>query len=380
MLNRRDTQNPEGGGSEVYLESIARGLVLRGHDVTIFCGSHDRAGAEEDLAGVRMVRAGSKLGVHKEAIRLLRRGDLGSPDVIVDVQNGIPFFAKLAAPRVPIVVLVHHTHREQWPVVYGPVRARIGWLLESQVAPRVYRRNTYVAVSEDTRAELGRLGVDPRRIEVIHNGTDHLLDDAIDPEALPDSDPDVAPRILVLGRLVPHKQVEHVFAAAAELRVSHTDLTVSVVGDGWWEPQLRIAAKRYGVDDIVEFPGFVSEADKHHELSRAWVLALPSLKEGWGIVVMEAARHGVPSIGYRSAGGVAESIADRETGLLVDSSVVSFTNGLRQLLNDPGLRLKLGDAARQRSQGFSWDDSVSRFEQLLARVCGKGNPVDPSVR
>ena len=73
-----------------------------------------------------------------------------------------------------------------------------------------------------------------------------------------------------------------------------------------------------GLQDAVEFRGHVSEADKHAAYDEAWVLALPSLKEGWGLVVGEAAAHGVPTVAYRSAGGPTESVQDEALGLLVD--------------------------------------------------------------
>ena len=58
-------------------------------------------------------------------------------------------------------------------------------------------------------------------------------------------------------------------------------LRITIVGDGWWQDRLEAEAGRLGVEDIVMFTGFVSEQDKHEMLSQAWVLAMPSLKEGW---------------------------------------------------------------------------------------------------
>jgi len=362
FCNWRDTRNPEGGGSEVYVENVATALAIAGHDVTILCAAHDNAPADEVVDGVRFVRRGSKLGVYPHVFlrQLLRR--LGRFDVVVDVQNGIPFGSTLTG-RTPVVVLVHHVHREQWPVVYGPVRAKIGWALESQVAPWLYRRSHYVAVSQATRNELVELGVDASRIDVVHNGVERPVRDA---------EPAAHPRILVLGRLVPHKRVEHVLAAAAELRSDHPDLRVAVVGDGWWAPELVAEAERLGVTDLVEFVGFADEETKHLELSRAWVLALPSLKEGWGLVVMEAAGYAVPSVGYSAAGGVAESVVDGVTGLLADDPA-SFTDALRRLLDDPALRLRLGGAAAARTWEFGWDTAARSFAGVLARATGLGD-------
>ncbi|MGB8021836.1 MAG: glycosyltransferase family 4 protein [Candidatus Nanopelagicales bacterium] len=365
FLNWRDCQNPEAGGSEVYVETVARALAAGGNDVSLFAAAFPGAESEQAVGGVRVVRGGSKLTVYPTALRALAGGALGRPDVVVDVQNGIPFGSRLVS-GVPTVVLVHHVHREQWPVVYGPVRSRIGWWAESRVAPRLYRGSQYVAVSEATRSELAGLGVDRGRIEVVRNGVQ-----ASPPRCALRSS---TPRVLVLGRLVPHKQVEHVIRAAAALRAHVPGLRVSVVGDGWWRDEARAEASRVGAADIVEFHGFVDDATKQRELARAWVLAVPSLKEGWGLVVTEAAAHEVPSIAYRSAGGVTESIGHGESGLLVDGGEEGFTAALRRVLLDDGLRAALARGAAHRAAALSWQATADAFGEVLGRVIGR--PVD----
>ena len=358
ILNWRDTANPEGGGSEVYIEEIARRLVRRGHAVTLVCAAHGAAPSLEVREGVRIIRRGTKLTVYREARRLLRSGALGDVDVVVDTQNGIPFLSPWAT-GVPVVVLVHHVHREQWPVVYDPVRARIGWWIESRVAPQVYRDCHYIAVSGSTADELVELGVDRARIAVVHNG----VTGAPPHEALAR---DPQPRVLVLGRLVPHKRVEHVLHAAGRLRARFPGLRVAVVGDGWWAPELVQAATAAGVTDLIEFAGHVSEIEKAQQLERAWVLALPSLKEGWGLAVLEAAASGVPTVAYRRAGGVTESVIDQETGLLVDGGEPAFIDALSSVLAEADLRERLGNGARKHAEQFSWDESAKAFEAALS--------------
>ena len=357
ILNWRDTANPEGGGSEIYIEEIARRLAARGHAVTLVCAAHDGAPALERRDGIRILRRGTKLTVYREARRLLRSGALGPLDVIVDTQNGIPFLSPWAID-LPVVVLVHHVHREQWPVVYDPLRARIGWWVESSLAPRVYRGRPYVAVSRATADELAALGVPADRISIVHNGTQSRRRHSRLRR-------DEHPRILVLGRLVPHKRVEHVLEAAAALRNRHPGLTVAVVGDGWWAPELHRTAARLGVTDIVEFTGHVSEDDKIGQIDRAWVLALPSLKEGWGLVVLESASAGVPTVAYREAGGVTESVRHGETGILV-SDGIAFTNALDDVLANAELREHLGARAQAHASAFSWDESARAFEEVLS--------------
>ncbi len=366
FLNWRDTRHPEGGGSEVYVENVARSLAAAGHDVTVFCAMYEGALERETVDGVHFVRGGTKLSVYPEAVRRVRRKEFGHLDVIVDVQNGIPFMSRAVAGGTPIVVLVHHVHREQWPVVYDKVRARIGWWIESVVAPRLYRDCTYVAVSDRTATELSELGVDPQRITVIHNGIEQAP--GLDVQR------SETPHVVVVGRLVPHKRVEHVLRAAAALRRRHPDLRVSVVGDGWWAGRLRRVADTLGVSDLVTFRGFVDEKTKHEIYGSAWVLALPSLKEGWGIVVMEAATHSVPTVAYRAAGGVTESIVDGQTGVLVDGGVQDYTRALGDLLADRRAIDTMGAAARDRTQEFSWAATAKAFAAVLAEATGHTSP------
>jgi glycosyltransferase involved in cell wall biosynthesis len=104
---------------------------------------------------------------------------------------------------------------------------------------------------------------------------------------------------------------------------------------------------------------------------------MPSLKEGWGITVMEAATHGTPAVGFRGAGGIAESIVDRRTGMLCDS-FDEFVTALDRLLSDEALRQDLGERARMRAREFSWDETARRFGAVLAEVAETGTTSAPA--
>ncbi|MFT3872091.1 MAG: glycosyltransferase family 4 protein [Nocardioides sp.] len=359
FLSWRDTRNPEGGGAERALEEVARGLVERGAQATIFCASHAGAPPEEVIDGVRFVRRGSKLTVYPQGMSSLLRGLLGKADVVVDVQNGMPFFSRLVS-RKPIIVLVHHVHREQWPVVYPGVTGRVGWWVESRFAPRLYRAQQYVTGSRATRDELGRLGVDVNRIAVVHYGAERQPQLGVAKTT--------HPSICVVGRLVPHKQVEHAIDAAADLRRELPGLTLTVVGSGWWEGTLHAYVEERGYSDFVEFTGHIDEAHREEIYERSWVLALPSLKEGWGLVVGEAALAGTPAVAYSAAGGTRESILDGVSGLLVDGGYPAFVAALRRVLTDEALRAQLSAGALEAGKRFTWAHTRERFADVVARV------------
>jgi glycosyltransferase involved in cell wall biosynthesis len=261
---------------------------------------------------------------------------------------------------------VHHVHREQWPIVYPGLSGRVGWWIERRLAPFLYRRSQYVAVSRATRAELGALGVSGRRIAVVHNGTDPIL--AVAPGKAE------TPTLAVVGRLVPHKQVEHAIDAALELREEFPGLRLEVVGSGWWEANLHEYAAGRGAGDTVVYRGHVTEAEKHEIYERAWALVLPSLKEGWGLVVGEAGMHATPTVAYSSAGGTVESVAAGMSGLLVEDQQ-GLTDAVRSLLVDADLRARLGDGARAMSHAYTWSHAQESFA-LVVHAALRGQLID----
>ncbi|WP_045739595.1 glycosyltransferase family 4 protein [Actinoplanes rectilineatus] len=375
FLNWRDTLHPEGGGSEVYLERIAASLIKQGYRATLVCQAHGRAPAQETTAdGLNIVRRGGRHTVYLRAALLyllgaigigaLSRRRLGRPGVIVDVGNGMPFLSKVYA-RIPVIALVHHVHREQWPVVFGPRVARIGWWIESRLAVRVYRRCQYVTVSESTRGELAGLGVDPHRIAVVHNGTPE-----VNGPALPRTP---HPSLIVLGRLVPHKRVEFALRATALLATEMPAVELVVTGEGWWDEPLSRLAEDLEITDRVRFTGFVAEDRKHELLCGSWLLLMPSLKEGWGLTIVEAGARGTPSVAFRSAGGVADAMTDGETGVLVEDEY-EFFQATRALLLDAARRTAMGSAAAAHARRFTWEKAGEAFARVVAGQLPTGQP------
>ncbi|MDT5208104.1 MAG: hypothetical protein QOF67_519 [Mycobacterium sp.] len=366
LLCWRDIGHPQGGGSETYLQRIGAQLAASGVRVTLRTARYPGAARCEVLDGVQISRGGGRYSVYVWAGLAMVAARIGlgplrraRPDVVVDTQNGLPFMARLAFGR-RVAVLVHHCHREQWPVA-GPVLGRIGWFVESRLSPRVHRRNQYVTVSLPSARDLTGLGVNPNHIAVVRNG----LDEA--PARTLVAQRAATPRVAVLSRLVPHKQIEDALDAIAELRPRIPDVHLDILGGGWWEQRLVDHAGLLGISDAVTFHGHVDDSAKHHVLQQCWVHILPSRKEGWGLAVTEAAQHGVPTIGYRSSGGLTDSIVDGVTGLLVDDHA-ELVDGLERLLTDQVLREQLGAKAAVRSAEFSWPQSADAMRAVLECV------------
>jgi glycosyltransferase involved in cell wall biosynthesis len=350
ILSWRDEWHPEAGGSELTLGQVARGLAELGHRVTVATARYPGAAATHVDRGVTYVRRGGRLSVYAWgfARSLSRRFD-----VLLDVQNGIPFFSAALRPRSAALV-VHHVHREQWGVAVGPIARRIGWGIESQISPRLHRRVSHVTVSQSTAKELSELGHPAHRIVVVHNGCDI-------PSVTVAKDAD--PRLIVVSRLVPHKRIERAIEAMPQLVARHEGIRLQVIGSGYHRRELEVLAASLGVDDAVDFLGHVPDDLRDELLARAWVNLLPSLKEGWGLVAMEAAACGTPTIAYAHAGGVTESVKDGVTGVLIGEAD-ELWQAIDRLVSDQQALQAMSAACRVHAASFTWKSTVDGFEEV----------------
>ena len=357
FLSWRDTTHPDGGGSEVFVEEVAAELVARGHEVLLRCAAHSAAPQKSWHGGVQVHRRGGRLTVYLRGL-LWTLGRGRGYDVVVDVVNGLPFWTPLVRRR-GVVALVHHLHERQWHLIYPGVRGRLGWWIERRLARRAYRGVPHLTVSETTRAGLVALGAPAASVHVVRNGVStYACAVSRSPE----------PRLCVLARLVPHKQINHAFDVVEQLLPLVPGLVLDVVGEGWWRKQLEADVARRGLGDHVRLHGWLPDAERDAVLAAAWLMLLPSLMEGWGLAVMEAAVQGTPTVAYRDAGGVAEAVVDGETGVLVDSPA-DLARQVQLLLESPDEIRRLGDAAARRAAAYTWAATTDGVESVLVATC-----------
>ena len=187
--------------------------------------------------------------------------------------------------------------------------------------------------------------------------------------------PQPAPRqpqpghILSLGRLEARKGFDMVIRALPSL----SGARYTIAGSGPDEPRLRALAAECGVASRVAFAGSVDEATKSALLGQAEIFAMPVRREGlsvegFGLVYLEAAWFGLPSLAGL-AGGAADAVVQDETGLLVDGSdAATVRDGLAKLLTDHALRRRMGAAAQSRvRQHFTWESVLPAYLRLLER-------------
>jgi glycosyltransferase involved in cell wall biosynthesis len=356
-LSWRYVGHPAAGGAEVVTHEVLRRLVAAGHEVTAFTASHPGAEQQGELDGVRIVRAGGQATVHLSAWRWLRRRT-GDYDRVIDQINTIPFMTPLYVPAGKRFFFIHQLAREYWwRETRGALRAvaPIGYLVEPLYL-RLYRRTQGLTVSESTRSDLAKLGV--RHVTVVPQA---LSTEPLD--SLPGK-PDGPLRLLIAGRVTPAKFVEEGIRAFAELRRRGRSAVLDVVGGGdeRYRARLEREVAEQGLDGV-RFHGRVSEDKKHELMAEAHVHVFTSHREGWGLVVSEAAAMGTPSVGY-DVPGVRDSIAD--PSLLAPCGDHRALAGLAELLwADRDHYEEIRRRAWERARAMAPGETAEAFAKAL---------------
>jgi glycosyltransferase involved in cell wall biosynthesis len=360
----RDLDNPNAGGSEVVVDRLIRGLQARGHEGVLVCG-----GPVGDRPYEVIVNGGTYTQYLTAPFATRRLRDV---DLLVDVANGMSFFAPLWW-RGPVLFLVHHVQGEMWHHFYFPKPvAHFGQWLEGSGQPMVYRNCAVVAVSESTRTELVNLGFTRDRIGLMHNGLDESAFVGPGEQPTPKAP---EPQFLALSRLAPHKAVDRLLDLWAQVQPI-TGGRFVIAGDG---PEAERLQARH--QPGVEFVGRIDEAAKRSLLGSSWLLVHAARREGWGLVVMEAAAQGTPSLTY-DVMGLRDSIVDGVTGRRVPDDE-AFVKAWINLTEDHAERARLGEAARVRAETFTWDRTVDQFllaaQRALATGRGRRRRTAPAV-
>lgn len=353
IFNWRDIHHPKAGGAEQYLHRQAVHWIESGHSVKWFCSRFRGGGARDTIDGIEVYRAGGEYGVYAAAPFVYSR-HMRDCDVLIDAENGIPFFTPLFSRR-PKILLMFHVHRDVLLHELPPPLNWFTWALEAWVMPIIYRGVPFVAISESTRGEILKHRYTSLPVLVVHSGVDH--------DTLRPGKKFAEPSVVYLGRIVRYKRIRELLRVFAEVRRQIPQARLYIAGTGGDLEACKALAGELGLGGAVVFNGFIDETEKRALLSGAWVFAQPSRIEGWGISVIEAAACGTPAVSMRVS-GLQDAIIDGQTGKLV-RTWDEFSDALTYILTDEAARRYLSEHALSHSRSFSWRKSA---QQLLMRL------------
>lgn len=355
ILAWRDLADVEAGGSEVHAATVARIWAEAGIEVFMRTSYAQGSPPRAIRDGYEVYRRAGRYAIFPRAALAELSGRHGRRDALVEIWNGVPFFSPLWATG-PRVTFLHHHHEKMWPLVLPPRYARLGSLLESRVAPLVYRRTTIVTLSESSRRDLVQnLHLNAKRIRVVPPGIDERFS--------PGGERSPHPLVVAVGRLMPSKRFDDLIRAMVEVRERRPDAELVIVGDGYERDNLRARIDELGLSGSVRLAGRVSDDELVALYRRAWLVASASISEGWGMTLTEAAACGTPAVATRIAGHE-DAVVDGETGLLVPVGG-DLAGAISRVLLDESLRARLGAGARAHAARYTWEATAFGTMQAL---------------
>ncbi len=360
VINWQDWMNPLGGGAEVYLYEVLSRLVRRGHHITLLVSRPHGAESYEQAEGFEIYRVGRRLNFNflvPGAVKALLRHH--HYDFIIDDLNKIPFYTPAFARRRHFGLMMHLFRKDIYREV-GFFQASYVYLAETLIGA-CYRRTPFAVLSESSKQDLVRLGLPDENINIVYCGIDQA-------KYRPGPEEKESGLILYVGRLKRYKSVHHLIKVVPRLAQQRPALKVIVAGDGDARDELVRLVRAGSLERWVEFRFGISEEDKVRLYQRACVLVQPSVKEGWGLTVIEAGACGTPAVAARSP-GLVESVQDGVTGYLYPyGDFDAMFQRISRLLDDRGTWQAMSRACRGWAAEFSWDKAAQKLESILLRL------------
>lgn len=356
VFNWRCWLNPDMGGAEVFTRENAARWVKAGHKVTLFTSEFTGCNKEEIVDGVRIVREGGKYSVYWKAKQhYTKMFSKENYNIVIDEINTRPFFTqKFMNNGETTVALIHQLAREYWFYETAFPLSSIGYHFLENRWLKNYADIPTVTISESTKQDLTSLGF--KKVFVVTAGINFKPLDKIPKK-------EKHPILVYSGRLKRAKRPDHAIKAFKIVKKMIPEAEFWIIGDGYFKKEIEKLAC-----DGVRFFTNLSNEDRRQLIRKAWVLVHPSIREGFGLNVIEANALGVPCVAY-DVSGLRDSIQNGETGLLAKSGdTQALVEGLFKVLKDEELRERFSENALEYSRAFTWDRTASEFMKVIKEI------------
>lgn len=348
--NWRDIKNPEAGGAEVFTHETMRRLVRKGYDMTLFTSQIANCPTHETIEGIKIIRSGSKYTVYRKA-RQHFEVYKDSYDLVIDENNTKPFLTPKFVKEKPILALFHSLAREAWFYEVPFPLNYIGYYYLEKKWLSYYKEVPSIAVSNSTKEDLERLGF--KKVFLVPEGLSVTpLADVLEKES--------NPTIVFIGRLKRHKLPHHAIEAFSMIKKEIPDAKMWVIGEG----KMREELERIKVNSVI-FYGYVENLMKYKMLSKAHLVLVTGVREGWGLVVLESNAMGTPAVAYNIP-GLRDSVKDGQTGILVkENSPSGLAYSAISLLRNHDFLTQISRNALGFSKQFDWDNTADEFDKII---------------
>lgn len=368
-LSWRDIRSPKSGGAEVHTYNLMKCLKEQNYNFISFAPHYNGITDEEVDENITYIRKGNIITVifHAFCYYLKNQKHI---DYVINQCNTHNFFTRLWVPKEKRIFYIHQLTREIWDINAKFPLNVIGKKLEN-FSLKLNRHDYTITVSESTKQELVDLGFDPNRIFLIYN--------AVDPLIIKDEVEDKADNkdFIYVGRYSKYKGIDIAVEALGMVHQKYSDAKLRIVGKEdkeFVDTTIIPIAQKYNLSvgyndscDII-ICGFVSEEEKLRLMENSKALIFPSIREGWGIIVSEAAARGTPSIVYNSP-GARDAVNFGRAGYLCNhNSVDDIYQLMLSTLQDAQLYKQKQEEALEYVKKFNWKNNEEAFIKMIAKM------------
>ncbi len=367
-LSWRDVKSPLAGGAEIFTHKMLSGAVRHGIRIIHFSPMFEGGSGQEEIDGVIYLRQGGIVSVIWYAYLFYRKNHK-KIDFVIDQCNTHRFFTKFWVKKKKRVFLIFQLTREIWDYHLSFPWSWLGKRIENRML-KLSKRDLTITESQSTKNDLIRLGFHEDLITVIpigvsQPGVGEIKDFS---SKMP------TPTFVYVGRYARYKGIDNSIKAIAIVKIKYPSAKLWIVGKPDYlylqkvlNPLCETLKLTIGTEDEcdVVIKGFVPEAEKIRLQSLAHALVFPSVREGWGMIVSEAALVGTPSIVFNSP-GCSDAVEFGNAGYLcAENSDEELARLMTLTQTDPIQYEAMRKAAYEFSKQFSWDITAEEFVKLI---------------
>ena len=362
FLTWKDLKHPNKWWAEKVIYEYAKNLVNLWHNVTWLSSWFEWWESEEVINGIRIIRIYSIKTIYFLAWKWYKNYiKTNNVDIIIDEAGWLPLFSPYFAKNKKIFFMAHHIWDKEWDLAFIKPLNYI-WKYIMKKIFKVYENHKTITVSDSTKNELVLdLWFKSENIKVIENALDIKPIENIDFSKKKNS-------IIFLGRLMPMKRVEDAIKAFAEFHKSNSEYKLNIVWvaqDKKYTEGLHGLVKGLNLKDSINFVWYNKEIfDKYLEISK--VMLVPSYKEWFWLIVLEANAYGLPVVWYDVA-WLRDSIKDWINWYKVWSwDYKSMWNKLSEIVNNQKEYKKLSENSLNHVKWLDdWKEKVKELEEFI---------------
>ena len=356
----KDRKNPFAGGAELVNEELAKRLIKDGHEVIFIVGGFKGGKSEEKLSGFKIIRLGNKWTVYWRTYQYYKKNLVGWADLVIDEVNTIPFFAKFYVKEKNIL-FIHQLCREIWFYQMSFPFNFIGYILEP-IYLWLLSDKKVITVSESSKKDLMRFGFMAKNIEIISEGIE------IEPVKNINNVTKYSDlTILSLGAIKAMKRTDHIIKAFEIAKDKLSNLQLIVVGsaEGKYGEKVLKTIKKSKYKDLIEYLGKISKEKKIKIMQQSHLIAVTSVKEGWGLIVTEANSQGTPAVVY-NVDGLRDAVKKNQTGLITkENTPKNLAEKIVEIMYDKKNYTKLQKTGWEWSKEINFDNSYKQFISII---------------